>query len=57
MWYARIGGTLISLIGTPAFSSGTPTFRQMGVLNSWFQNPSERSEHQLPVVLNYQYLH
>ena len=41
----------------PTFSSGTPTFRQMGVLNSWFQNPSENSEHQLPVVLKYQYLH
>ena len=30
--------------GTPTFSSGTPTFCQMGVLNSCFQNPSESSE-------------
>ena len=29
------------LSGTPTFSSGTPTFGQMGVLNSCFQNPSE----------------
>ena len=29
---------------TPTFSSGTPTFCQMGVLNSCFQNPSESSE-------------
>ena len=29
--------------GTPTFSSGTPTFCQMGVLNSCFQNPSESS--------------
>ena len=28
---------------TPTFSSGTPTFCQMGVLNSCFQNPSESS--------------
>ena len=28
---------------TPTFSSGTPTFGQMGVLNSCFQNPSESS--------------
>ena len=28
---------------TPNFSSGTPTFCQMGVLNSCFQNPSESS--------------
>ena len=28
---------------TPTFSSGTPTFCQMGVLNSCFQNPSEGS--------------
>ena len=28
---------------TPTFASGTPTFCQMGVLNSCFQNPSEGS--------------
>ena len=28
---------------TPFFSSGTPTFCQMGVLNSCFQNPNESS--------------
>ena len=28
---------------TPNFSSGTPTFCQMGVLNSYFQNSSESS--------------
>ena len=28
---------------TPTFSSGTPTFCQMGVRNSCFQNPSESS--------------
>ena len=28
---------------TPTFSSGTPTFCQMGVLNSCSQNPSESS--------------
>ena len=32
------------LSGTPIFSSGTPTFCQMGVLNSCFQNPSESSD-------------
>ena len=31
--------------GTPTFSIGTPTFCQMGVLNSCFQNPSESSVH------------
>ena len=30
-------------MGLPFFSSGTPTFCQMGVLNSCFQNPSESS--------------
>ena len=34
--YARIGGT-------QTFWSGNPTFCQMGVLNSCFQNPSESS--------------
>ena len=34
--YAQIGGI-------PTFSSVTPTFCQMGVLNSCFQNPSESS--------------
>ena len=28
---------------TPTFSSGTPTFCEMGVLDSCFQNPSESS--------------
>ena len=32
--------------GTPTFSSGTPTFCQMGVLNSCFQNPSSESSDQ-----------
>ena len=32
---------------TPTFSSGTPTFCQMGVLNSCFQNPSESSDQAL----------
>ena len=30
---------------TPTFSSGTPTFCQMGVLNSCFQNPGESSDY------------
>ena len=30
---------------TATFSSGTPTFCQMGVLNSCFKNPSESSAH------------
>ena len=30
-------------VGLPTFSSGTPTFFQMGVPNSCFQNPSESS--------------
>ena len=36
---------------TPTFSSGTPTFCQMGgVLNSCFQNPSESSDYTIVVV-------
>ena len=31
------------LMGLQLFWSGTPTFCQMGVLNSCFQNPSESS--------------
>ena len=31
------------LVGLQHFLSGTPTFCQMGVLNSCFQNPSESS--------------
>ena len=34
---------------TPTFSSGTPTFCQMGVLNSCFQNPSESSVDHKPI--------
>ena len=37
-------GSNFFLSGTPTSSSGTPTFCQMGVLNSCFQNPSESSE-------------
>ena len=33
---------------TSTFSSGTPTFCQLGVLNSCFQNPSESSVHIMP---------
>ena len=33
------------LVGLQLFSSGTPTFCQMGVLNSCLQNSSESSEH------------
>ena len=36
------GGVLCSACGA-FISSGTPTFCQMGVLNSCFQNPSESS--------------
>ena len=36
-------GLQLFLSGTPIFSNGTPTFCQMGVLNSCFQNPSESS--------------
>ena len=32
------------LVGPQLFWSGTPTFCQMGVLNSCFQNPSESSD-------------
>ena len=45
IWYARIGGTQTFFwSGTPTISSETPTFCQMGVLNSCFQNPSESSD-------------
>ena len=39
----KLVGLQSSWSGTPTFSSGTPTFCQMGVLNSCFQNPSESS--------------
>ena len=39
----KLVGLQLFLSGTPTFSSGTPTFCQMGVLNSFFQNPSESS--------------
>ena len=37
----KLVGLQLFLSRTPTFSSGTPTFCQMGVLNSCFQNPSE----------------
>ena len=39
----KLVGLQLFLSGTPTFSIGTPTFCQMGVLNSCFQNPSESS--------------
>ena len=39
----QLVGLHIFWSGTPTFSSETPTFCQMGVLNSCFQNPSESS--------------
>ena len=39
----KLVGLQLFLSGTPSFSSETPTFCQMGVLNSCFQNPSESS--------------
>ena len=39
----KLVGLQLFLSRTPNFSSGTPTFCQMGVLNSCFQNPSESS--------------
>ena len=39
----KLVGLQLFWSGTPTFSSGTPTFCQMGVLNSYFQNPSESS--------------
>ena len=39
----KLVGLQLFLSGNPTFSSGTPTFCQMGVLNSCFQNPSESS--------------
>ena len=39
----KLVGLQLVLSGTPTFSCGTPTFCQMGVLNSCFQNPSESS--------------
>ena len=41
--YAQIDGTPTFLEWDSHFSSGTPIFCQMGVLNSCFQNPSESS--------------
>ena len=40
----KVVGLQLFWSGNPTFSSGTPTFCQMGVLNSCFQNPSESSE-------------
>ena len=40
----KLVGLKLFLSGTPTFSSGIPTFCQMGVLNSCFQNPSESSD-------------
>ena len=39
----KLVGLQLFRSGTPTFSIGTPTFCQMGVLNSCFQNPSESS--------------
>ena len=39
----KLMGLQLFWSGTLTFSSGTPTFCQMGVLNSCFQNPSESS--------------
>ena len=39
----KLVGLQLFWSGTPTFSSETPTFCQMGVLNSCFQNPSESS--------------
>ena len=39
----KLVGLQLFWCGTLTFSSGTPTFCQMGVLNSCFQNPSESS--------------
>ena len=39
----KLVGLQLFGVGLPLFSSGTPTFCQMGVLNSCFQNPSESS--------------
>ena len=39
----KLVGLQLFWSATPTFSSGTPTFCQMGVLNSCFQNPSESS--------------
>ena len=40
----KLVGLQLFWSGAPTFSSGTPTFCQMGVLNSCFQNPSESSD-------------
>ena len=39
----KLVGLQLFWSGTPTFSSWTPTFCQVGVLNSCFQNPSESS--------------
>ena len=39
----KLVGLQLFWSGTPTFSSRTPTFCQMRVLNSCFQNPSESS--------------
>ena len=48
----KMVGLQLFLSRTPTFSSGTPTFCQMGVLNSCIQNPSESSGwlHKSPLV-------
>ena len=43
----KLVGLQLFWSGTPTFSSETPTFCQMGVLNSCFQNPSESSDEAL----------
>ena len=40
----KLVGLQLFWSGTTTFSSGTPTFCQIGVLNSCFQNHSESSE-------------
>ena len=42
----KLVGLQLFLSGTPTFSNGSPTFCQVGVLNSCFLNPSESSEDQ-----------
>ena len=47
----KLVGLHFFLSGTPIFSSETPTFCQMGVLNSCFQNPSESSDVHVNIFL------
>ena len=46
----KLVGLQLFWSGTPTLSSGTPTFCQMGALNSCFQNPSESSVTALKVT-------